>query len=82
MNNIWYHGTPDVRELQEEGGFTQRHIDIDYVDDIGGWRSTQDAMRVARESGNDEDDAGPNMDVQHLFRGAEEQVLPVCPVEG
>jgi len=55
MDNIWYHGTPDVRELQEEGGFTQRYIDIDYVDDIDGWRSTQDAMKVARESGNDEE---------------------------
>ena len=55
MDNIWYHGTPDVRELQEDGGFTQRHIDIEYVDDIDGYRSTQDAMRVARESGNDEE---------------------------
>jgi len=55
MNNIWYHGTPDVRELQEEGGFTQRYIDIDYVDDIDGWKSTQDAMKLARESGNDEE---------------------------
>tara|TARA_R110001592_G_scaffold336841_1_gene622595 strand:+ start:351 stop:1517 length:1167 start_codon:yes stop_codon:yes gene_type:complete len=54
-NNVWYHGTPDVRELQQDGGFTQRHIDIEYVEDIDKWNNTQEALRLARESNNDKE---------------------------
>jgi lysozyme len=52
---VWYHGTPDVRELEEDGGFTQRHIDIEYVDDIDEWNSIQDSMSEAREEGDDKE---------------------------
>ena len=54
-NNVWYHGTPDVRELQQDGGFTQRHIDIEYVEDIDKWNNTQEALRLARENNNDKE---------------------------
>lgn len=54
-NNVWYHGTPDVRELQQDGGFTQRHIDIEYVEDIDKWNNTQEALRIARENNNDKE---------------------------
>ena len=52
---VWYHGTPDVRELEKDGGFTQRHIDIEYVDDIDEWNSIQDSMSEAREAGDDKE---------------------------
>jgi len=55
QNNVWYHGTPDVRELQQDGGFTQRHIDIEYVEDIDKWNNTQEALRLARENNNDKE---------------------------
>lgn len=52
---IWYHGTPDVRELQQDGGFTQRYIDIEYVEDIDKWNSLQEPLTQARESDNQQD---------------------------
>ena len=54
-NNVWYHGTPDVRELQQDGGFTQRHIDIEYVEDIDKWNSLQEPLTQARESDNQQE---------------------------
>lgn len=55
QNNVWYHGTPDVRELQQDGGFTQRHIDIEYVEDIDKWNSLQEPLTQARESDNQQE---------------------------
>lgn len=52
---IWYHGTPDVRELQQDGGFTQRYIDIEYVEDIDKWNSLQEPLTQARESDNQQE---------------------------
>lgn len=54
-NNVWYHGTPDVRELQQDGGFTQRYIDIEYVEDIDKWNSLQEPLTQARESDNQQE---------------------------
>lgn len=55
QNNVWYHGTPDVRELQQDGGFTQRYIDIEYVEDIDKWNSLQEPLTQARESDNQQE---------------------------
>ena len=55
QNNVWYHGTPDVRELQQDGGFTQRHIEIEYVEDIDKWNSLQEPLNKARENNNQEE---------------------------
>ena len=52
---VWYHGTPDVRELEKQGGFTQRHINIEYVDDVEGWKRIQNELRQARELGDDKE---------------------------
>jgi len=54
-DKVWYHGTPDVRELEKEGGFTQRYINVEYVEDLEAWDKIQDEIRDARESGNDEE---------------------------
>jgi len=51
--NEWYHGTPDVRELEKDGGFTQRYLSISYVEDIEEWDKRQELLRMARESGDD-----------------------------
>jgi len=54
-DEIWYHGTPDVREIEKEGGFTQRYINIDYVEDVDEWNRRQKAMSDARSSGDEEE---------------------------
>lgn len=52
-NNYWYHGTPDVSELEKEGGFTQKYLNINYVEDIDIWNKKQEELKKARENGND-----------------------------
>jgi hypothetical protein len=51
-NEIWYHGTPDVRELEKDGGFTQRYLIIDYVEDPDEWDRKQQELADARKSGS------------------------------
>jgi len=53
--NIWYHGTPDVRGLEKDGGFTQKYLDIEYADDIDGYEQIQRDLKAARESGNEDE---------------------------
>jgi ribosomal protein S18 acetylase RimI-like enzyme len=53
-SDIWYHGTPDVREIEKEGGFTQRYINIHYVEDVDEWNRRQQAMADARASGDED----------------------------
>jgi len=50
----WYHGTPDVRELEKEGGFSQKFLNIDYVEDIEGWKDFQKELKSRRESGDED----------------------------
>ena len=52
---VWYHGTPDVRNIENEGGFTQKYIDINFVEDIELWKEKQQALKTARESGNEKE---------------------------
>jgi hypothetical protein len=53
-DKIWYHGTPDVRNLEEDGGFTQKYLNINYVEDIDEWDRMQNEMKIARESGDED----------------------------
>ena len=53
--NVWYHGTPDVRELEKDGGFTKKYLDIEYADDIEGYDKIQGDLKIARESGNEDE---------------------------
>lgn len=50
--DVWYHGTPDVREIEKEGGFTQRFINIEYVEDIDEWNKAQEELEAAQEVGD------------------------------
>lgn len=52
--NIWYHGTPDNRELMQTGGFTQRTNTTDYISDPKRWRELQNEMLIARNTGKED----------------------------
>ena len=55
LNNsiIWYHGTPDVRELEKDGGFVNRTISVEYINDLDGYYEIQHKLKESREAGND-----------------------------
>lgn len=52
QNNIWYHGTPDVRDLEKDGGFTNKTISVEYVKDIKSFNEWQEELSRLRT--NDE----------------------------
>ena len=52
INENWYHGTPDAREIEKEGGFTHKTMTVDYVTDPNGFKELQINMKNARESGD------------------------------
>lgn len=47
LNESWYHGTPDAREVEKEGGFTKRTKNVEYVKDINKWKDLQTRLRDA-----------------------------------
>ena len=51
--NVWYHGTPDVRGLEKEGGFSERTLDAQYIDDMEAYHKIQAGLTTARDSGDD-----------------------------
>jgi len=52
---VWYHGTPDVRDLESDGGFTERSITAEYIEDLDKYNEIQRQLDIARE--NDDDGA-------------------------
>lgn len=50
LNESWYHGTPDARELEKAGGFSERNLTVEYVSDLEGLSILQEKMRTARET--------------------------------
>ena len=52
LNESWYHGTPDAREIQKVGGFTHKTMTVNYVTDTNGLKELQISMKNARESGD------------------------------
>ena len=51
LNESWYHGTSDAREI-EKVGFTHKTMTVDYVTDPNGLKELQINMKNARECGN------------------------------
>ena len=51
--SVWYHGTPDVRDINN-GGFISKTDTTDYVPDPQKWHELQNQMQDARAS-SDED---------------------------
>jgi hypothetical protein len=54
LNEGWYHGTPDAREIEKEGGFTHKTMKVDYVKDPDGLRNIQLQMNIAKKEGNED----------------------------
>ena len=52
MNESWYHGTPDAREVEKNGGFVNRTMVADYVTSPDELKQHQEKMTTARESGD------------------------------
>lgn len=50
LNESWYHGTPDAREIEKVGGFTHKTMTVDYITDLNGLKELQLNMKNARES--------------------------------
>ena len=49
--SVWYHGTPDSRELEKAGGFSERKISVEYVKDINAFNEIQLKLKNTREAG-------------------------------
>jgi len=47
INENWYHGTPDAREIEKEGGFTHKTMKVDYVKDPEGLKKLQHDIQIA-----------------------------------
>jgi len=54
-NNFWFHGTPDVREIEKNSGFTNRKTSIDYIKDIPKYYELQRKLKISRENNNDDE---------------------------
>lgn len=52
--NIWYHGTPDVRDLEREGGFTERTISVEYIDNMKAYKRHMNQLQDAKANGNED----------------------------
>lgn len=50
--SIWYHGTPDVRELRQAGSFLPKTNTTEYISDPQKWDELQNQMQNARASSN------------------------------
>jgi len=54
--DIWYHGTPDVRELEKEGGFKSKVFEVEYVPDPKAFYELQNKLRMERETNGTSND--------------------------
>jgi len=52
LNESWYHGTADAREIEKIGGFTHRTVTVDYVKDPVAFKELQIKLNTTRESGD------------------------------
>jgi len=49
----WFHGTPDAREVEKEGGFTHRTITVEYIKDPLAFKELEGNMNMARQNGDE-----------------------------
>jgi len=54
LNESWYHGTPDAREIEKNGGFTHKIMKVDYIKDPNSFKNTQLNMAKAKKEGNED----------------------------
>lgn len=53
-NKIWYHGTPDMREISKTNSFSPRTDTTTYIPDPKRWNEIQNEMQDARSAGNED----------------------------
>jgi hypothetical protein len=53
INERWFHGTPDSREIEKQGGFTHKTMRVDYVKDLEKFKEIKQKMIEAREDGDE-----------------------------
>jgi len=51
---IWYHGTPDIRDLKQTGSFSPKTKTTNYISDPLKWNEIQGQLKDARSSGNED----------------------------
>lgn len=51
-NDVWYHGSPDIRELELQGGFTNNFINLEYVTDIDKFNEFREKLHSFFDSGD------------------------------
>jgi len=52
LNEDWYHGSPDAREIEKSMGFTDNVISVEYVEDPIKYKQIQVDLKTTRESGD------------------------------
>jgi hypothetical protein len=53
QNKVWYHGTPDIRDIKRAGNFVPRTAMASYITDPQKWNELQTGMQKAREAGDE-----------------------------
>ena len=49
LKESWFHGTPDGREIEKLGGFTQKTVSVPYITDIIGFNELQLKINEAKK---------------------------------
>ena len=55
FGKVWFHGTPDIRDLNQTGSFTQKTKTTDYISDPKKWNVLQSKMGIARKTNNEDE---------------------------
>lgn len=50
LKESWFHGTPDGREIEKLGGFTQKTVSVPYITDIIGFNELQLKINEAKKN--------------------------------
>jgi len=53
--STWYHGTPDVRDVDKVGSFSEKTGSADYITDPQKYNEIQAGLKKARVDGNDDE---------------------------
>lgn len=54
INEDWFHGTPDAREVESLGGFGDKTMKVDYIKDPEGFKELQNRMNIAKKQGDED----------------------------
>lgn len=40
----WYHGSPDIREIRQQGNFSKKTMSVSYISDVNTWNQLQSQL--------------------------------------